>query len=98
MATEEQAQPPVVHNAAAKRFEVVVDGQTAYSKYLLAGNKMVIEHTEVPVGLEGRGIAGRIVRTELEYARAHKLVVLALCPYAKAFIGRHPEYQDLLDR
>lgn len=96
--TEEQAQPPVAHNTAAKRFEVVVNGKTAYSKYLLAGNKMVIEHTEVPVGLEGRGIAGRIVRTELEYARAQKLVVLALCPYAKAFIGRHPEYQDLLDR
>jgi len=77
---------------------LAVDGRTAFSRYLLAGNKMVIEHTEVPVELEGRGIAGRIVRAELDYARAHKLAVLALCPYAKAFIGRHPEYQDLLDR
>lgn len=96
--TEEKAQPPVVHNAAARRFELTVDGRTAFSRYLLAGNKMVIEHTEVPVELEGRGIAGRIVRTELDYARAQKLTVLALCPYAKAFIGRHPEYQDLLER
>lgn len=96
--TGDAAQPPVVHNAAAKRFELAVDGRTAFSRYLLAGNKMVIEHTEVPVELEGRGIAGRIVRAELDYARAHKLAVLALCPYAKAFIGRHPEYQDLLDR
>ncbi len=96
--TGDTAQPPVVHNATAKRFELAVDGRTAFSRYLLAGNKMVIEHTEVPVELEGRGIAGRIVRAELDYARAHKLAVLALCPYAKAFIGRHPEYQDLLDR
>jgi predicted GNAT family acetyltransferase len=96
--TEEKELPPVVHNATARRFEVTIEGRTAYSKYLLAGNKMVIEHTEVPVELEGRGIAGRIVRTELDYARAQKLVVLALCPYAKAFIGKHPEYQDLLDR
>jgi predicted GNAT family acetyltransferase len=96
--TGDTAQPPVVHNAAARRFEVVIDGGTAFSRYLLAGNKMVIEHTEVPVELEGRGIAGRIVRAELDYARAQNLAVMALCPYAKAFIGRHPEYQDLLER
>jgi predicted GNAT family acetyltransferase len=87
----------VVHNTAARRFEVTVDGQLAMSKYLLAGDKMVIEHTEVPEALEGKGIAGRIVRTALDFARAQKLRVLPLCPYAKAWIGRHPEYQDLLD-
>ncbi len=37
--TEEAAQPPVVHNAAARRFEIVIDGRTAFSRYLLAGNK-----------------------------------------------------------
>ena len=57
---------------------------------------MVIEHTEVPVELEGRGIAGRIVKTALDHARSQNLVVLPLCPYAKAYIGRHPEYRDLL--
>lgn len=90
--------PQVVQNKEARRFELTVDGRTAFSKYLLAGNKMVIEHTEVPVELEGRGIAGRIVRAELDHAREQGWVVLALCPYAKAFIGRHPEYGDLLER
>jgi predicted GNAT family acetyltransferase len=90
-------EPEVVHNAAAKRFEVALDGKVAFSKYLLAGNKLIIEHTEVRVELEGRGIAGRIVRTALDYVRAQGLKVLPLCPYAKAWIGRHPEYQDLLD-
>jgi predicted GNAT family acetyltransferase len=37
------------------------------------------------------------VRTALDYVRAQGLKVLPLCPYAKAWIGRHPEYQDLLD-
>ena len=87
---------PVVHNTAARRFEVAIEGQVALSKYLLAGGKMVIEHTEVPEALEGRGIAGRIVRTALDYAREQNLKVLPICPYAKAWIGRHPEYQDLL--
>lgn len=90
------AEAPVVHNAPARRFEVTIDGKVAESKYLLAGDKFVIEHTEVPEELEGKGIAGRIVRTALDYARERKLRVLPLCPYAKAWIGRHPEYQDLL--
>jgi predicted GNAT family acetyltransferase len=90
------AQAPVVHNAPARRFEVSVDGQVAVSRYLLAGGKLVIEHTEVPEALEGKGIAGRIVRTALDYAREQNLKVLPICPYAKAWIGRHPEYQDLL--
>lgn len=87
---------PVVHNTAAKRFEINLDGKIAFSKYLLAGEKIIIEHTEVPVELEGRGIAGRIARTALDYARAQKLRVMPLCPFTAGFIHRHPEYQDLV--
>lgn len=87
---------PVVHNIAARRFETNLDGKIAFAKYLLAGEKIIIEHTEVPVELEGRGIAGRIVRTALEYARAQKLKVMPLCPFTAGFIHRHPEYQDLV--
>ncbi len=87
---------PVVHNTAAKRFEISVDGKVAFSKYLLAGEMIIIEHTEVPVELEGRGIAGRIVRTALDYARAQKLKVMPLCPFTAGFIHKHPEYQDLV--
>jgi predicted GNAT family acetyltransferase len=87
---------PVIHNSTARRFEITVGSKTAYSKYLLAGDKIVIEHTEVPEVLEGHGLAGRMVTTALDYARAQKLKVLPICPFAKAFIGRHREYQDLL--
>lgn len=87
---------PVTHNTTAKRFEITIGSKTAYSKYLLAGGKIIIEHTEVPEALEGRGLAGRMVRTALDYARAQNLKVLPICPFAKAFIGRHREYQDLL--
>jgi predicted GNAT family acetyltransferase len=95
--SQPQALPLVVHNAEAKRFEVMIEGRTGFSKYLRAGNKLVIEHTEVPVELEGRGIAGHIVRNALDFAREQKLVVQPLCPFAKAWLGRHPEYQDLLE-
>jgi len=90
------AELPVVHNAAAKRFEISLDGQVAFSKYLLVGEKIIIEHTEVPVELEGKGIASRIVGTALDYARAQGLKVMPLCPFTAGFIHRHPEYQDLV--
>jgi predicted GNAT family acetyltransferase len=87
---------PVVHNIAAKRFEISLDGRIAFSKYVMAGEKMIIEHTEVPVELEGRGIAGRIVRTALDFARAQKFRVMPLCPFTAGYLHRHPEYQDLV--
>ena len=89
-------EPPVVHNAAAKRFEVTVDGKVAFSKYLLVGEKFIVEHTEVPPELENKGLASRIVRTALDYARAQNYRVMPLCPFTAAFIHRHPEYQDLV--
>lgn len=95
--TTDPAAIPVVHNTTAERFEITLDGKTAYSKYLLAGDKIIIEHTEVPEALEGRGLASRIVSAALDYARAQNLKVLPICPFAKSFIGRHREYQDLLE-
>ena len=86
----------VIHNITAKRFEITIGSKTAYSKYLLAGDKIIIEHTEVPEALEGHGLAGRMVSTALDYARTQNLKVLPVCPFAKAFIGRHREYHDLL--
>src|SRR3954466_12686491 len=84
---------PVLHNVAAKRFEVNLDGKLAFSKYLLVGEKMIIEHTEVPSELEGKGIAGTIVRTALDYARAQRLGVIPLSPFPASFTPRHPQYQ-----
>ena len=91
-----ETQLPVVHNAAAKRFEMNLDGKLAFSKYLLVGEKMIIEHTEVPEELEGRGIAGSIVRAALDYAREQRLKIMPLCPFTASFIHRHPQFQDLV--
>jgi len=52
---------------------------------------MIIEHTEVPVELEGKGIAGRIVRAALDYARAQKLKVMPLVPVHRRF---HPSHRS----
>jgi predicted GNAT family acetyltransferase len=52
-------------------------------------------HTEVPKALEGRGIGSALIRGVLDIARSEGLKVNPLCPFAKAYIEKHPEYVDL---
>jgi len=50
----------------------------------------------VPPALEGRGIAGKLARAALDYARERKLSVIPRCPFVAAYIRKHPEYQSLV--
>jgi hypothetical protein len=88
--------PAVRHNAAARRFELSIDNALARVDYQLAGEVMRIYHTEVPPALEGRGIAGAMVKAALAHARAEGLRVEPACSYVRAYMKRHPETHDLL--
>jgi predicted GNAT family acetyltransferase len=56
---------------------------------------MNILHTEVDPALEGRGVAGALVRAALDYARTHGLKVEAECSYTRSYMERHPETATL---
>ena len=88
----------VHHNAAASRFEATVDGLLCVADYDLADNVMRMHHTEVPAALEGRGIAGQLVRVALAYAEANGLEVEPWCSFVRGYMQRHPETQKLLPR
>lgn len=92
------AAPPIdiVHNVERHRFEAIVDGGLARCDYRRVGNVLQLHHTEVPVALEGRGIAGQLVAAALAYARASGLKVAPYCSYVRSYMQRHPETQDLL--
>jgi predicted GNAT family acetyltransferase len=81
----------VVHVPAAGRFELRIDGAVAVAEYKCGEGMLVCTHTFVPPELRGRGIAERLVRAALEYARAEGLRVVPACSYVAAFIERHPE-------
>lgn len=87
---------PVTHNAAAHRYEAVVDGHLSICEYELAGGKMVFTHTVVPPELRGRGIAEKLVRVALADARTAGRKVMPACSYVAKFIERHKEFADLL--
>ena len=87
---------PVVHNELLSRFEITFDSDIAFAAYRMRDGLMVMNHTEVPGHLENRGIAARITRAALDYARSQHLKVLPTCSYVVAFFHKNPEYQDLL--
>ena len=86
----------VIHNEKEHRFEARVDGHLALITYRRFPGKIYLDHTEVPEPLEGHGLAAKLTRAALEFARARHLRVSPLCPYASAFMRKHKEFQDLL--
>ena len=83
-------------NAERHRFELELDGGTAYATYRRDGDVVVIPHTEVPAALNGHGYGSQLVRGALDLIRARGLKVRPLCPFVAAFIRRHAEYRDLV--
>jgi uncharacterized protein len=81
----------VTDNQAESRFELRVGGHLAELRYRRNGNRLVLIHTETPVELEGRGIGGRLVSAAIDRAAREGLTVVPLCPFARSWLGRHPD-------
>lgn len=86
----------VQHNAPAHRFEATVEGYRSVADYELVDDSVVFTHTFVPPELRGRGVAEKLVRTALGWARAEKRHVVPSCSYVARFIERHAEFRSLL--
>lgn len=87
----------VTDNTAASRFELTVDGATAFAAYRVSDGRLVFTHTEVPDSLSGRGIGSKLAKGALDLARQRGMPVEARCAFIAGYIGKHPEYQDLLE-
>jgi uncharacterized protein len=57
---------------------------------------IVIDHTGVPMALEGRGIARALLDRALNDARALGLLIIPRCSYIAAQFARHPEWADVI--
>ena len=85
----------IEHVPERGRFEASLDGRHGHLQYRVQPGVMTIVHTEVDPALEGRGVAGALVRAALDQARANALKVDPVCDYARSYIERHPETTTL---
>lgn len=83
-------------NPARHRFELDLDGRTAFATYRQNDGVVSIFHTEVPRELNGKGHGSELVRGTLDLIRERGLKVRPMCPFVGFFIRQHPEYSDLL--
>ena len=87
----------VVDNSAELRYELEVEGALAgVLRYRVEPGTVVLVHTDVHPAFEGRGLGGRLVAGALDDIRARGLRTVPHCPFAAAYIRRHPEYQNLV--
>ena len=86
------------HNPSEHRYEAHLDGELAgFAAYELTEALVIFTHTEVEPKFEGKGVASALARFALDDVRAAGTrKVLPLCPFIKGWIGKHPDYADLV--
>ena len=83
-------------NPALHRFELLLDGHTAFAEYTRSPGEITFVHTLVPDALGGRGVGSALARGALDQVRKTGEKVIAKCPFIAAFIKKNKPYQDLL--
>ena len=90
--------PEITNNEAEHRYEARIDGALAgFAEYQLTDELIVFTHTEVDPTFEGRGVGGALARFALDDVREQGTrKVMPLCPFIKAWIGKHRDYVPLV--
>lgn len=85
---------PMINRPEIHNFEFIVEGHRSFIDYLERDNKLYLLHTEVPVELEGKGVAAAFVERVFLYLEERKLRAVPLCPYIRVFLKRHPGWNE----
>ena len=80
-------------------FTVAVEGKTVgLMKFLDHDAQRVFFHTEVESAFEGHGLATILIAKGLAATRADGMRIVAVCPMVSAYVKKHHDYDDLVDR
>jgi predicted GNAT family acetyltransferase len=78
-------------------FGIERDGRRlATMTYSLAGDIIIIDHTDVDEILRGTGAGAKLVAAAVEWARAEHRSIIPLCPFARSVFDKTPAFADVL--
>ncbi len=87
----------VLHDKENQKFYAVINGKEAHLIYMILPDNVInFHHTYVPNELRGQGIAAKVVKAGLEYAKGNNFKVIPSCSYVDTYVERHAEYKDLV--
>jgi len=69
----------------------------AQMTYSIASSELIIiDHTEVDLSLQGKGVGKQLLMAIVEKARKEKFKILPLCPFAKSAFDKDQTIHDVL--
>jgi predicted GNAT family acetyltransferase len=86
-------------NADELRYEIEEDGEVRGTiRYTRDDGVITLVHTEVDPKWKGHGVGSALVQGALDDLGARGLKVRPLCPFVAAYIRRHPEYEEIVQK
>ena len=79
-------------------FEIHAGDDVAFLEYRFYKKDIALMHTEVPESMGGKGVASALAAFAFKFAKEHKKQVMVYCPFVGAYLKRHPELKEQLDR
>lgn len=90
---------PVTVAKEADKFTIAVDGTVVgFTAFTDSSGSRVFPHTEVDEAFGGRGLATIVIGEALARTKAEGMRIVPMCPTVAAYIEKHPEYADLVDK
>ncbi|WP_299754644.1 GNAT family N-acetyltransferase [uncultured Pontibacter sp.] len=87
----------IIHDEEDLRFYMPFDGNDAELTYSYTETTILdFEHTFVPDSHRGKGLAGKLVKEGLEFAKSNNYKIIPSCPVVEAYIERYPEYKEMV--
>ena len=85
------------HDIDRQKFYLEESGKESYVKYMMEDSHTInILKVFVHPELRNKGLAGKLAKAALDYAKENNLKVIPTCSYAEYFISKNKEYEDLL--
>ena len=98
MAAKQRDRLTVALHPSNTRYELLLDGSVVgFAGFSLHDSVVTIPHVETTPEHRGKDFAAQLMRGVLDDIRERGQTVRPVCPYASAYIQRHPETNDLLE-